>query len=59
MEGRPQASEKAADAYRKGCYGKQVEQGESLATYVNPLSGCQAPGGQESDLEQGKEYPWR
>jgi len=34
-----------------------MEQGENLAISVNPILGCQAPGGQTSDLEQGEENP--
>jgi len=55
MEVNRAASQKAADAYRKGCEGSTMEQGESLAISVNPLVPRQIAGCQTSDLKQGKE----
>ena len=59
LEGSPAASQKAADAYRKGCEGTQMEQGQSLATSIDPLVQRQAVGCKTSDFQQGEENPWR
>jgi hypothetical protein len=59
LEGSSKARQKAADAYRKGCEGKQMEQGQSPATSINPLVLRQAVGCETSDFQQGEKYPWR
>lgn len=59
LEGSGKAGQKAADAYRKGCEGKQMEQGQGIATSINPLVLRQALGCETSDFQQGEKDPWR
>ena len=58
LELRQAAGQKAADAYRKGCEGKQMEQGQSLATSIDPLVQRQAVGCKTSNFQQGEKHPW-